>query len=53
MFLLSEIKLGEHNIDNSYFFFILKSSPLKKTIIYTFKDMYELDLGINWVSSSY
>lgn len=35
------------------FFLILKSSPLKKAIIYTFKDMYELDLGINWVSSSY
>ena len=46
MFLLSEIWLGKHNIDNSYIFFNFKTTPFKKTIIYTYMDMYDLHLEI-------
>ena len=46
MFLLSEIRLGKHNIDNSYIFSNFKTTPFKKTIIYTYMDMYDLDLEI-------
>ena len=46
MFLLSEIRLGKHNIDNSYIFFNFKPTPFKETIIYTYMDMYDLDLEI-------